>query len=108
MGWIDLVVANDTVQNFLFTNQHNGTLRRSGAHGRASPLMLTGWRAAQWGSIRPGFATDDALGIAIGNFANEPNALYVSQNDSLVFADERLRKGWTGQPLVPLNSACSF
>src|ERR1044071_4571092 len=26
-GWIDLVVANDTVQNFLFHNEHNGTFK---------------------------------------------------------------------------------
>src|SRR6185295_1234468 len=24
-GWMDLIVANDTVQNFVFTNRHNGT-----------------------------------------------------------------------------------
>ena len=30
-GWIDLVVANDTVQNFLFRNKHNGTFEEVGA-----------------------------------------------------------------------------
>src|SRR5262245_28865159 len=30
-GWIDLVVANDTVQNFLFRNLHNGTFQEIGA-----------------------------------------------------------------------------
>src|SRR5512142_495079 len=39
------------------------------------------------------FRNDDALGIAIGNFANEMNALYVSQRDSLVFADEAIKAG---------------
>ena len=34
-----------------------------------------------------------ALGIAIGNFANQMNALYVQQRDSLVFADEALKEG---------------
>jgi hypothetical protein len=39
------------------------------------------------------FRNDDALGIAIGNFANEMNALYVSQRDSLMFADEAITEG---------------
>ena len=26
-GWIDLIVANDTVQNFVFHNEHNGTFK---------------------------------------------------------------------------------
>ena len=30
-GWMDLVVANDTVQNFAFTNRGNGTFREAGA-----------------------------------------------------------------------------
>src|SRR6266850_4435641 len=39
------------------------------------------------------FRNDDALGIAIGNFANEMNALYVAQRDSLLFADEATKEG---------------
>src|SRR5207245_2183851 len=30
-GWIDLVVANDTVPNFLFSNQRDGTFKELGA-----------------------------------------------------------------------------
>jgi hypothetical protein len=30
-GWIDLIVANDTVQNFVFRNEHNGTFTELGA-----------------------------------------------------------------------------
>jgi hypothetical protein len=41
------------------------------------------------------FRPDRALGIAIGNFANEMNALYVAQptKDTLVFADEAITEG---------------
>src|SRR5690348_11732953 len=39
------------------------------------------------------FRSDDSLGIAIGNFANEMNALYVAQRDSLLFADEAIKAG---------------
>jgi hypothetical protein len=39
------------------------------------------------------FRNDDTLGIAIGNYANEMNALYVSRRDSLLFADEATKEG---------------
>jgi hypothetical protein len=39
------------------------------------------------------FRNDDTLGIAIGNYANEMNALYVAQRDSLLFADEATQAG---------------
>ncbi len=39
------------------------------------------------------YRNDDKLGIAIGNFANEMTALYVSQNQPLIFADEAIPEG---------------
>ena len=93
-GWMDLVVANDTVQNFVFTNRHNGTFTEVGAQtgiafdSYGHPRGAMGIDAAR-------FRDDNALGIAIGNFANEMNALYVSQpgQDHLLFADEALTEG---------------
>lgn len=91
-GWIDLVVANDTVQNFLFRNQRNGTFEEIGSR---SGLAFDAYGAARgaMGIDAARFRNDDALGIAIGNFANEMNALYVSQRDPLVFADEAITEG---------------
>jgi hypothetical protein len=94
-GWIDLVVANDTIQNFAFTNRHDGTFAEVGqelgvafdSYGQARGAM--GIDAAR-------FREDRSLGIAIGNFANEMNALYVAQpaNDGEVrFADEAISQG---------------
>lgn len=93
-GWMDLVVANDTVRNFVFVNRGNGTFREVGVetgiaydtYGQARGAM--GIDAAR-------FRNDDDLGIAIGNFANEMNALYVSQGsrESLVFADAAIAEG---------------
>ncbi len=93
-GWMDLVVANDTVQNQVFTNRHDGTFAEVGvASGVAfdaygQPRGAMGMDAAR-------FRDDDALGIAIGNFANEMNALYVTQpmRDTLMFADEAIPSG---------------
>ena len=91
-GWIDLVVANDTVPNFLFHNQHHGRFSEVGA--------LSGVAYDAYGLVRGAmgidtarFRNDDALGIAIGNFANEMNALYVARRDSLLFADEAIKEG---------------
>jgi len=39
------------------------------------------------------YRNDNSLGIAIGNFANEMTALYVSQNQPLVFNDEAITEG---------------
>jgi hypothetical protein len=93
-GWMDLVVANDTVQNLVFTNRHDGTFAEVGvASGVAfdaygQPRGAMGMDAAR-------YRDDEALGIAIGNFANEMNALYVSQpvRETLMFADEAISSG---------------
>jgi enediyne biosynthesis protein E4 len=91
-GWLDLVVANDTVQNFLFHNEHNGTFREIGARSGVA-YDAYGLTRGAMGIDSARFRNDDALGIAIGNFANEMNALYVAQRDSLVFADEAAKEG---------------
>ena len=95
-GWIDLVVANDTIQNFAFTNRHDGTFAEVGqemgvafdAYGQTRGAM--GIDAAR-------FREDDrSLGIAIGNFANEMNAFYVAQpgrEGEVRFADDAIGQG---------------
>lgn len=94
-GWIDLVVANDTVQNFLFHNE--GGSGKSGFKeiGARSGIAYDayGLTRGAMGIDSARFRSDDSLGIAIGNFANEMNALYVAQRDSLLFADEAVKSG---------------
>jgi len=91
-GWMDLVVANDTVQNFLFHNRRDGTFEEIGSR---SGLAFDAYGLARgaMGIDSARFRNDEALGIAIGNFANEMNALYVSQRDALIFADEAITEG---------------
>jgi len=91
-GWIDLIVANDTVPNFVFLNQRNGTFKEIGA--------LSGVAFDNFGNTRGAmgidtalFRNDDKLGIAIGNFANELTALYVAQNTPTNFSDEAITEG---------------
>ncbi len=91
-GWIDFVVANDQVQNFVLSNRHNGTFAEVGAQSGVA-FDPYGLARGAMGIDSARFRNDNALGIAIGNFANEPNALYVAQNDSLLFADEAITEG---------------
>jgi len=91
-GWIDLVVANDTVQNFVFHNQKNGTFKEVGAISGVA-FDSYGMTRGAMGIDSGRFRNDQAIGIAIGNFANEMTALYVSQKAPLVFADEAIVEG---------------
>ena len=91
-GWIDIVVANDTVQNFLFRNQRDGTFQEIGSRSGIA-FDAYGMARGAMGIDAARFRNDEALGIAIGNFANEMNALYVSQRDALMFADEAITEG---------------
>jgi hypothetical protein len=91
-GWIDLVLANDTVQNFVFHNQRDGTFREIGAAAGLAFDSYGRTRGAM-GIDAACFRNDDRLGVVIGNFANEMTALYVAQNTPLSFADEAITEG---------------
>ncbi|MCA9125027.1 MAG: CRTAC1 family protein [Planctomycetales bacterium] len=91
-GWLDVVVANDTVQNQLFRNRSNGTFEEVGAlagiafDGNGNVRGAMGIDAAR-------FRNDDALGIAVGNFSNEMMALYVTDSSSMQFVDQAVASG---------------
>lgn len=86
-GLVDLAIANDTVPNFLFHNRGGGKFEEIG--------LTSGIAFDQFGSARGAmgidwgdFKNDGSLGLAIGNFANEMTALYVSDSpSSLLFSD---------------------
>jgi hypothetical protein len=91
-GWLDIFIANDTVRNFLFHNRGDGTFEEVGelwglAYGRSGEA--TGAMGADAGAYR----NDSAVGIAIGNFANEMTSLYLSQGDPTLYADEAIVEG---------------
>ena len=91
-GWMDLIVANDTVQNFVFTNAGNGTFREMGADSGIA-FDANGQTRGAMGIDAARYRNDDTLGVAIGNFANEMTALYVSQKDPCLFTDEAIPEG---------------
>jgi hypothetical protein len=94
-GWIDLVVANDTAPNFVFHNEKGAGFKEIGE--------LSGAAFNEYGKVRGAMGIDAArfgdeqeLAVAIGNFANEMTALYVSKRGSLAFADEAISRGIGG------------
>ncbi len=91
-GDIDVMVANDTVRNFLLVNDGGGVFTEAGelyglAYGR------DGAATGAMGADAADFRNDGELGFAIANFANEMTSLYVSQGDPTLWSDEAITAG---------------
>jgi hypothetical protein len=106
-GFMDLIVANDTVQNHLFHNQKNGTFKEVGATAGIAFDSYGGTRGAMGIDVAR-YRDDAEMGIAIGNFANEMTALYVSQGRPLAFADEAITEGIGPTSRLPLKFGVHF
>ncbi|MGE0680321.1 MAG: CRTAC1 family protein [Candidatus Binatia bacterium] len=91
-GWVDLIVANDTVRNFFFHNRGDGTFVEKGSQVGLA-FDRNGNATGAMGIDAAWYRNDDALGIAIGNFAGEMTSLYVSQGTSTLFVDEAIGEG---------------
>jgi hypothetical protein len=91
-GWLDLVVANDTVRNFLFVNQRNGRFVESGIHYGLA-YDTGGLATGAMGIDAAHFANDERVAIAIGNFANEMSSFYVSRSPDPYFTDDAIVAG---------------
>ena len=91
-GFIDLLVANDTVGKFFF---HNDGGRRFVEEGAALGLAYdrVGSATGAMGVDSGRFRNDGDVGFAIGNFANEMTSFYVSQGSAKLFADEAIGTG---------------
>jgi hypothetical protein len=99
-GLVDIAVANDTVQNFLFHNKGGGKFEEI--------AIVTGVAFDQSGSPRGGmgidwapFMNDDRIGLAVGNFANEMTALYVCDQPSTLQFSDLAKEYGLGAPTQP-------
>jgi enediyne biosynthesis protein E4 len=108
-GWLDLVVANDTVQNFVFHNRQDGTFEEIGSQA--------GIAFGSDGSARGAMGIDvarprnsPAVAVVIGNFANEPTSFFVSQGDPqrMLFTDESISNGLGPQTRLELKFGVFF
>ena len=109
-GWPDLLVANDTVRNFLFHNVPDGKggrrfeekgMQSNVAYALASPRGAMG---IDVGEHKPG-----QQAVLIANFANEPNTFLVLINKQrLLFADQAGATGLEGPSKGPLKFGTFF
>lgn len=90
-GRLDVVIANDTVQNFLLHNLGEKFEEIGAVSGVA--FDLDGNARGAMGIDTAWFRNSPALGIAIGNFSNEMTALYVTKSNDLQFRDEAVSNG---------------
>ena len=91
-GWLDILVANDTVQNFLFRNLGDGRFQETGAISGVA-FDNTGAATGAMGLDAAHFGPDESFAVAIGNFANEMSSFYVSPDGKGSFTDEAIISG---------------
>jgi hypothetical protein len=104
-GRPDIIVANDTVRNFLFHNQGDGTFKEMGrVAGVDADSTPRGAMGIDWGEYRPGRPA-----LVIGNFANEPNTfLTLTKPKSLFFTDAAVAEGMAGPSRTLLKFGALF
>ena len=106
-GLLDLFIANDVLQNFLFQNLGNGKFEEVGAlEGIA--FNRSGKATGAMGIDAAWYRNDNDLGIVIGNFANEMSSLYVTASGQTPFADEALLEGLGADSRLALTFGVFF
>lgn len=91
-GWLDVVVANDTVQNLLLRNDGQGHFTEVGALAGIA-FDSSGNARGAMGIDVASFRGRKAMAVAIGNFSNEMTALYVTKSGQMQFYDEAISTG---------------
>ena len=85
-GDLDVFVANDTVQNFLFRNEGDGSFREIGA-ASGFGFDNNGAATGAMGIDAGDYDNRGSLAVGIGNFANEHSSFYVQQRQPWQFVD---------------------
>ena len=107
-GDVDLFVANDTVRNFLFRNNGDGTFEEVGA---ASGVAYDGMGSATgaMGIDVADLRNENRLAFGVGNFANEMTSLYSAQpGGPWQFTDESIVDGLGGPSRLALSFGLFF
>lgn len=92
-GWLDVMVANDTVQNFLFRNLGEGLSFSEEGELFGIAYDRNGNATGAMGVDAAFHRNDQNLAFLIGNFANEMSSAYVAQDDPEFFVDESITEG---------------
>lgn len=105
--YLDCVISNDTVQNFLLHNQRDGRFEEIATMAGIAFDSNGAARGAMGIDIAP-FRNDPCLAVAIGNFANEMSALYVCRGRDLQFYDAAIANGLGPATRLELTFAVFF
>ncbi|MFN0058618.1 MAG: CRTAC1 family protein [Planctomycetota bacterium] len=106
-GYLDVLVANDTTQNFFFRNDGRGAFAEIGqATGFA--FDVDGIATGAMGIDAAYFRNDEALAVGIGNFANQPTSFYVRQSNNLYWSDDAVLEGLGAATRVRLKFGVLF
>jgi hypothetical protein len=97
-GWVDLLVANDSVPNFLYRNRHDGTFEEIGV---ASGFALSddGREQASMGIAVGDYNRDGRVDFYLTSFSDDYNPLYRNEGGGN-FSDAAYRAG-LGYPTIP-------
>jgi enediyne biosynthesis protein E4 len=90
-GWIDLFVSNDSQQNQLWINQHDGTFRNTALLSGVA-LSPEGALKANMGVDAGDFDNDGDEDLFVGELAGQGHDLYVN-NGTAVFDDRSAQAG---------------
>ncbi len=91
-GWMDLIVANDMVRNFLFRNKAGQGFEEIGVESGVA-FDNIGSATGAMGIDGLTFDSTGEQAVAIGNFGNEMTSLYVRPVQSTVFTDQAIVTG---------------
>lgn len=107
-GFVDLAIANDTVQNFFFHNLGAGKFEEiSIIQGLAFDRdgQTRGAMGIAWGDVR----NDGTLALAVANFANEMMAFYVTDDPKgMQFSDQANLNGLGAATQPPMKFGVFF
>ncbi|HKN60911.1 MAG TPA: CRTAC1 family protein [Candidatus Acidoferrales bacterium] len=100
-GWVDLVVANDSVPNFLYRNRHDGTFEDASL---ISGFALTeeGRAQASMGIAVGDYNRDGKVDLYTTSFSDDYNCLYRNEGGGN-FTDVTFRAD-LGKPTIPFLS----
>lgn len=112
-GLLDIFIANDTTQNFLFVNGAEGTPGRFTELGARSGVAFSpsGQSTGAMGIDAAHYRNDHALAVGIGNFANEMTSFYVSRTSAsgaVQFSDEAIGEGIGSPTRIKLSFGLFF
>jgi hypothetical protein len=106
-GWLDLMVVNDTVRNFLYHNKGDGTFEEVGVFEGVA-YDRNGKATSSMGVDAAHYRDDKEVGIAVGNFANEMASLYATADGHPPLVDEAVIEGLGPASRIPLTFGLLF